>query len=307
MSSSSLPSLSIIIPAYNAERYIESAVASALLQEGIEVEVIVIDDGSTDSTHDLLTMYRNLGVRVERQENQGPAAARNKGVSLAAGEFVGFLDADDMLLPRWGRCLVAELNRGIQIAVSDAFVFGGTRNPSDSPLLYYSNLNFPSPDKQQIDVLAENFVISTACLRKDLVLAAGGFDIRYRGVADWDLWIRIILANGKAAKHDEPLSLYRRGHGSMSSNVRAMKQEEIRLLEALARQSLSPDQESARSRTLIYRQALLDALIARDGKASERRRVAVTIGRKALAARSFSLMREAISLLVSAPGEDSST
>jgi glycosyltransferase involved in cell wall biosynthesis len=90
--------ISIIIPTYNNASHIREAIDSALSQEGVEKEIIVIDDGSTDETPKVLTEYGDK-IRVFRQENQGPCLARNKGLEIAKGEWIKFLDADDLLLP----------------------------------------------------------------------------------------------------------------------------------------------------------------------------------------------------------------
>jgi glycosyltransferase involved in cell wall biosynthesis len=86
--------VSVVIPAYQAERYVGEAIASAQAQEGVEVEVIVVDDGSTDGTR--AAVERHAGVRYLRQANAGIGPARNAGVLVAEGEFLAFLDADDL-------------------------------------------------------------------------------------------------------------------------------------------------------------------------------------------------------------------
>ena len=89
------PLISCIIPVYNAEKYLGEAIESVLQQTYRPTEVIVVDDGSTDGTPSVVAQYENR-VRSARQENAGPAAARNHGVRIAQGEFIAFLDADDL-------------------------------------------------------------------------------------------------------------------------------------------------------------------------------------------------------------------
>lgn len=91
------PAVSVVIPAHDAERYLGAAVASALAQTAPPLEVVVIDDGSRDGTGEVA---RGLPVRYLRQENRGIGATRNRGVQAARGEFVAFLDADDLWAPR---------------------------------------------------------------------------------------------------------------------------------------------------------------------------------------------------------------
>jgi glycosyltransferase involved in cell wall biosynthesis len=93
-----LPRISCVIPVYNAERYVERSLRSVLEQSLPPHEVIVIDDGSSDATPDILAGYGDR-LRVLRQKNAGPAAARNRGIEIAAGELICFQDADDEWLP----------------------------------------------------------------------------------------------------------------------------------------------------------------------------------------------------------------
>ncbi|HTY26118.1 MAG TPA: glycosyltransferase family A protein [Desulfomonilaceae bacterium] len=91
----STPLVSVIIPAYNCERYIEEAIHSVLAQTYTSTEIIVIDDGSTDATADAVMKYRPL-IKYEFETNRGPDSARNYGIDLAEGSFLAFLDADDL-------------------------------------------------------------------------------------------------------------------------------------------------------------------------------------------------------------------
>jgi glycosyltransferase involved in cell wall biosynthesis len=94
------PLISVVIPAYNAERYVLQAIDSVVRQSHAAFEILVIDDGSTDRSGEVARSYPDSRVRVVRQPNAGPAAARNHGVQLARGELLAFLDADDLWEPR---------------------------------------------------------------------------------------------------------------------------------------------------------------------------------------------------------------
>ena len=91
------PLVSVIMPAYNARPYIEQAIRSVLDQDYAQIELIVVDDGSNDGTPELAEQFGNR-VKVLRQKNAGPAAARNRGFAASQGEFIAFLDADDVWL-----------------------------------------------------------------------------------------------------------------------------------------------------------------------------------------------------------------
>ena len=95
---SETPQISVIIPAYNCDRYVEQAVESVINQTYPADEIIIIDDGSQDNTRQVLQPYSNY-IHYVYQENQGVSVARNHGLKLARGEFIVFLDADDIFLP----------------------------------------------------------------------------------------------------------------------------------------------------------------------------------------------------------------
>jgi hypothetical protein len=121
--------ISVIVPAYNVERYVGAALDSLLAQSVPFHEIIVIDDGSTDATSAVLARYRGLpGMRIERVANGGLGRARNLGVSLASGEFVYFFDSDDLLVPTFGARMQAML---------------GGRPEVD--IVYFSGLSFLDP------------------------------------------------------------------------------------------------------------------------------------------------------------------
>src|SRR6476660_3095578 len=90
--------VSVVVPCYNAERFLAETLQSAFIQTYPEIEVIVLDDGSTDGTADLIRSYGDR-VRAEFGPNRGASAARNRGTALALGEFIQYLDCDDLLTP----------------------------------------------------------------------------------------------------------------------------------------------------------------------------------------------------------------
>ena len=104
------PLVSIIMPAHNREAYIGEAVESALSQDYENVELIVVDDGSTDRTYEILSDFGER-IRLFRQHNAGPGAARNRGLDHAGGEFIAFLDSDDVWAPGKLRAQVSHLQR----------------------------------------------------------------------------------------------------------------------------------------------------------------------------------------------------
>src|SRR5688500_7201655 len=99
MISRGIPRVSVIVPAFNQARYLPETVDSVLRQSFKDFEVIIIDDGSTDDTPDVARSILDTRVQYARQANRGPSAARNAGLRHAVGEYIAFLDSDDILLP----------------------------------------------------------------------------------------------------------------------------------------------------------------------------------------------------------------
>ncbi|NHC45124.1 glycosyltransferase [Motilibacter aurantiacus] len=227
------PALTVVIPAFDAEAYVEQSVRSALAQESVDVSVVVVDDGSADRTAAVVAGIGDPRARLLRQANAGPGAARDAGARAAATAYVAFLDADDVLLPGWAAAVCAALDAGATVAVTDAFVFCGDER---AELTYYQELPFPHED-QAAQILRYNFVLTTAAVRRDALLQVGGYSAAGVGVAeDWALWQALLLAGGSVALVPRVLSGYRRGHASLSSRVERMKADEIRLLRRRRRQ-----------------------------------------------------------------------
>lgn len=215
------PLVSIVIANYNYSAYIGSAIESALEQSHQPVEVIVVDDGSTDASREVIARYP---VKTVLQENQGLPAARNNGAALARGEYILFLDSDDILEPDYvGKCL--EVLRSATPAV--AYVY--------TPMRYFGARTgiFSSRSFDADALLQNNFVNASALLRRQIFVNAGGFDPAWHfGFEDYELWVRL-LSMGYVGKFlDEPLLNYRQHASSMSVGmlrIRSTKQLRWRL------------------------------------------------------------------------------
>jgi glycosyltransferase involved in cell wall biosynthesis len=265
-----VPTLSVVIPAYDAAGTVAEAARSATTQSDVDLEVIVVDDGSRDRTAEIAAA--EPGVTVIRQDNRGPAAARNTGIRAASGDYVGFLDADDRLLPGWASAVIDLLQSGAQIAVTDTAVVDATTGRQISS--YAEEVAFPAPPVQRRSILTANFIQSTACLRRSTLDDVGPFDESFRGVEDWDLWIRVLYAGGHALRDERCLSVYRRGHQSLSSNRVAMAQQELRLLEKCRGLPMDAAARLSRENSVRLRQGRLELLLGADEAASGRRSAA---------------------------------
>lgn len=208
------PTFSVVIPVYQGADTIGEAIASVLAQTVPPHEIIVADDGSTDDLAGALAPYRDR-ITLLTDENRGVAAARNRGVRRASGEFVVVSDADDLMLPRAIDALgdFAMARPDLDILVRTAWVQRGDvrilSRTADRP-------HFPVDD-QRIGILRDNFIPGHAAFRRQRLLAAGGYDESLRCGEDYDSWIRLIFAGSRAGLLLEPLQLMRPRPGSLST------------------------------------------------------------------------------------------
>jgi len=185
------PLVSILIPCYNAERWVAQCIESALSQTYPNNEIIVIDDGSKDNTHEVVEQFVPA-VRYVWQENAERGAARNHGLRLAKGEFIAFLDSDDLWLPEMIERCVAFLRANPEIALvySDAVQI-------DAAGRELRVLSAGKPGRNPTDrLLKSNFLsIGRHMIRTAVVRKIGGFreERELSGSEDWEMWVRLSL------------------------------------------------------------------------------------------------------------------
>jgi glycosyltransferase involved in cell wall biosynthesis len=184
------PDVTVVIPTRNRWDLLSTAALPAALgQEGVELEVVVVDDGSADQTAEELRTSFDARVRVVRHERpRGVARARNAGIEAARAKWVAFLDDDDLWAPEKLRVQLATAE-----ARSASFAYGGAAAVTEDRSWLYS-LAPPDPDALPSVLLERNVLwggCSNVVVRTDVVRALGGFDERLFQLADWDLWIRL--------------------------------------------------------------------------------------------------------------------
>lgn len=216
-----MPRVSVIIPAYNAAAYIGKAVDSVLAQTWSDLEILVVDDGSTDDTAQALSVY-GARVRILRQANAGPAAARNLGLANAMGEYVAFLDADDFWRPQKLQCQVELLDA--QASVGFCSTATALVDPQGNPLGNWpcGPADAPMPDILFMQGTVISGSTSGVLARRRLVMEAGGFDTSLRGFEDPDLWIRLAACT-RYRCIPEVLTVVVRTPLSVSSNMVNMR------------------------------------------------------------------------------------
>ena len=219
------PAFSIVVAAFQSAGTIEATIESVRRQTRGDWELVVVDDGSSDGTPELVEAFDDPRVRVIRQpENRGPGAARNRGISVAQAPLVCTLDSDDLWLPqyleRMGRAL--ESNPGATVACTDAWIFD---EPSGrvmkKSVMATQDPPRPLPDDAQaflVELLQRNFVYNSVAVRREAVRAVGGYDERLWVGEDWELWLRLAAAGHRFVLVSERLALYRRRPGSLTAD-----------------------------------------------------------------------------------------
>lgn len=194
------------MPCFNAEAYVAQAVDCVLGQTCKDVELIVVDDGSTDRSREILRGYGER-IRYLEQPNQGPYPARNHGLRFATGEFIAFLDADDWWSPDCLEKLLAALSARADAAIAYCgWQNVGLSGPRGEPHV--------PPDYEAVGKLerflraAAPWPIHAALVRRTVMEAAGGFDTHWRTCMDYDLWLRI-GATHRIVLVPEVLAFYR--------------------------------------------------------------------------------------------------
>jgi len=222
--------VSVIVPAYNVSEWIGQALGSVYAQTMDDLEVIVVDDGSTDgpALDAALAPFRNR-LTLIRQPNQGVAAARNAAARVAKGKWLAFLDGDDFWHPGYLAAQVEFLAaHRLGMVWSNGTVFGDPQRGGQGLLALGSpqiGIGIPDLISEQLFIITSATVVSAAS-----VAAVGGFDERLRRAQDFELWVRLINSGVRVGYNPRLLMSYRVRPGSLSGGVRA---QTVRALEVL--------------------------------------------------------------------------
>jgi glycosyltransferase involved in cell wall biosynthesis len=240
------PEISVIIPAYNASRTIGAAVESVLAQTFTDFELLVIDDGSQDDTADVVSALDDPRVNCVRTENGGVSLARNRGLDIAAGSYVAFLDADDA----WRPTKLERQHRAIRERPEVGLCFAATEHTDDN-LRPTAMHRAPHRSDYSEALLLEGNIISGSAssimARTSAINDAGRFDPSLSLCADWDMWLRMSVVTGFVAM-DEPLVLYRSVPGTMSGDPRVLERDTFALLDKFYADAASAPYERLRDR-----------------------------------------------------------
>lgn len=245
------PTVSVIIPAYNAAKYIGEALDSVFDQTFSSHEVIVINDGSPD-TEDLERELKGYpaGLRCIKQENRGAAAARNVGLRCARGEFVAFLDADDRWLPNFLEAQLELLNSSkADLVYSDTLLFGELPFAGRTFMEMHPSRGPVTPESLLSGNVA--LVTSTVLVRKGPLFEVGLFDETLKRGHDFDLWLRLAKLGIRFAYQREVLAERRIVESGLSGNTRSKLQRTLDVLNAIkAREILTKSEDAALNLTM---------------------------------------------------------
>ena len=255
--------ISVIIPAYNVASYIGETLDSVFAQTFGDFEVIVINDGSPD-TEDLERALARFIDRLNylKQENRGASVARNTGLSAARGEFVAFLDADDLWLPNYLAEQIKFIReRDCDLACADAEVFSDGLQDEQT---YMESLMAEAPPAGDVTFLGllsaeQSLITSGVVVRRELVLEVGLFDEALRNSQDFDLWLRLARHGTRMAYQRRTLLRYRRRDNSLSGDEVNVHRRELRVLEKVERSyDLSPAERPEIVSVIEHRRAVLE-------------------------------------------------
>jgi glycosyltransferase involved in cell wall biosynthesis len=257
------PEVSVVIPTHSRwDLLATAALPAAFGQEDVELEVIVVDDGSTDATAEVVAGIDDARVRLVSRANGGPSAARNAGIAAARGEWVAFLDSDDLWLPRYVEtatdALSAAPNPGF--AYTDAYVFHAGRGQVKQGSAMDA-LDPPPPDRASFlaALLRRNFVFTSATVPAAVLRAVGGYDEALALSEEYDLWLRILVAGFDPVWMGGRLAIYRMHPGQTSHQILAMKRTAARVYHGLPEEDM-PSEEALEA--LLERRAGADREVA---------------------------------------------
>jgi glycosyltransferase involved in cell wall biosynthesis len=258
------PSISVVIPAYQIAPFIAEALDSVFAQTLTDFEVIIVNDGSpdTDELERAFAPYRDRICYIQ-QENAGAGAARNRGVREARGEFVAFLDGDDLWHADYLEKQLKFLREGgYDLVYADALLFGDSpiagktymqTAPSEGPVTFISLLRNDC-----------NVITSGVVARRSAVIEAGLFDESLRNAQDFEMWTRMAKRGARLAYQRKVLLRYRCREGSLSGDEMNRLKREIRVYSHIKdTYDLTPAEQAALSRAMELQKA---AVALADGK-----------------------------------------
>ncbi|MCB0193220.1 MAG: glycosyltransferase [Anaerolineae bacterium] len=243
-----MPKVSIITPNYNHAQYVGDAIRSVLAQDYQNFEMLIIDDGSTDNSREVVAQFTDDRIKYIWQENKGLSAARNTGINIAKGELIGLLDADDIYETDFLSTLVSILTTNPEL---DGITCGYQFVDHGNKPLYQREARLIEPSQFYEALISGNFLVPESMLaHRYCYEAVGPYDETLRACEDWDIWLKM-THKFKIGSTDKILNRHRVLPGSMSSDPIRMLNNRI----AVITKHFGPEPMDASEGTEIQRRA----------------------------------------------------
>ncbi|MDJ0677037.1 MAG: glycosyltransferase [Calothrix sp. MO_167.B42] len=262
---SNRPEISVIIPVYNGEKTIKKTIESVLRQNFYHIEIIIIDDGSTDSTLEIINSIDDIRLQVFSYRNAGLAVSRNRGIEKANGDYISFIDADDL----WTSDKLEAQYKALQDNPNASVAYSWTDYIDETD-------NFLKPGQRVIatgdvysQLLQANFLEngSNPLIYKKAINEVGRFDETLPAVEDWDMWLRL-SAKYEFICVEKPQILYRMSSHSMSTNLKRQESALLTVIEKafLNQKAINLKHLKKYSLANIYRYLTFKAIDSNTGK-----------------------------------------
>lgn len=223
-----MPTISVIIPVYNGQDTIRETIKSVLNQSHTDLEVLVINDGSLDATLKIISRIEDARLQVFSYPNKGLSASRNRGIAKAKGEYISFIDADDL----WTIDKLELQLKALQENPEAALAYSWTDYIDESSQFLFSGRHITLNGDVYKELLVNNFLEngSNALIRSKVLSEVGNFDESLSASEDWDMWLRI-APRYHFVSVPSPQILYRVSTISMSANLGRQEAEMFKVIE----------------------------------------------------------------------------
>ena len=226
-----MPLVSVLLTSYNHERWLRGCLESALGQTHPDIEVIVVDDNSPDSSRSILAEFADRIKLVVNKENQGTYRVLDQALDEASGEFIAILNSDDLWAPNKIERQVATIGQHSLSHTGGIFIDENGGEIDGRPMGFAFGDSLPDDGDYVGRLLKSNCIVaSSAMLRTDAAREAGGFDDGFKNLGDWNMWLKV-AERGKFSYVNEPLTSYRVHRSNTISNTLVTQSEEVALRE----------------------------------------------------------------------------
>lgn len=224
-----MPKISVIIPAYNSANTILETIASVQQQTFTDFELIVINDGSTDNTLELLETIEDNRLKIFSYTNGGLPVARNRGIAHSKGEFISFIDADDL----WSKDKLELQSEALLRNPKAGVAYSWTMVIDEKGESFFPGHLVSHQGDVSKQLLSNNFIASgsNVMLRRSVVESIGEFDPTLKSAEDWDYWLRIALRGNQFVVVPKAQIFYRQSSRAMSSKIEVMEKYNLMVID----------------------------------------------------------------------------